>query len=71
MKKGMTFYFIEFLTIKKISGKNTFEIKNNPLVNSNKPMYIAKIKQRDYKKKFSRKELKTKKGIKVDYPYID
>ena len=56
---------------KRISGKKTFEIKNNPIRNNYLPMFIAKNKQIDKKNKFSILELKIKKGIDISYPFID
>lgn len=48
---------------KFISGKNTWEVKPNPLENSNKPMHIAKRKQKDKKSRFSPFKLKLRIGI--------
>ena len=70
-ENGNEFVFHRVSHKRIISGKKTFEIKNNPLVGSNTPMYIAKNKQKDFKKKFSRNKLKVKKGINIDYPFID
>ena len=70
-ESGKKYIFHRVSHSKKISGKKTFQIKNNPIVNSRGVMHIAKNKQIDDKKKFSRSKLKIKKGIKINYPFID
>lgn len=70
-EEGNKYVFHRVSHSERISGKKTFAIKNNPLANSKRTMYIAKNKQIDDKRRFSKSKLKTKKGIKIDYPFID
>lgn len=70
-EEGDDYFYHRTSHNKKISGKNAFCIKNNPLVNSNEAMYIEKKRQKDKKKRFSLFKLKTKKGRDISYKFID
>lgn len=70
-EEGNYYLFHKVSHSRRISGKNTFEIKNNPIINDYSIMYIAKNKQRDKKNKFSKEKLKIKKGVDISYKFID
>lgn len=55
----------------KISNKATFEIKKNPIVGDLRPMYIAKRRQTERKGRFSKNKLPIKKGVNINYEFID
>ena len=65
------FIFHKVSHSKKISGKNTFMIEDNPIVGDYRPMYISKSRQQDKKNRFSKEKLKIKKGVDISYHFID
>lgn len=66
-----SFLFHKVSHSKRISGKNTFKIDDNPIVGDYRPMYIAKNRQQDKKNRFSKEKLKTKTGVDISYHFID
>ena len=65
------FIFHKVSHSKRISGKNTFKIDDNPIVGDYRSMYISKNRQQDKKNRFSKEKLKTKKGVDISYPFIN
>ena len=52
-------------------GRSNFEIRPNPLYSGRNVMYIVKRKESDNKNRFSKFILNAKKGINVDFDFID
>ena len=64
-------YVFHRVTHSKTSGGKKNWKKENPLVSGgNKPMYIIKQEQKDYKTRFGKFKLETKSGVDISYPDI-
>ena len=57
------FIFHKVSHSKRICGKNTFKIDDNPILGDYRPMYISKNRQQDKKNRFLKEKLKTKKEL--------
>ena len=65
-------YLFHRVTSSKTSGgRKNYKIVPNPLYSGKNEMYIVKRLQKDDVNRFSKYKLDVRKGIKIDYPFID
>ena len=56
---------------KKSGGRTNYKITPNPLYSGKKEMYIVKRIEKDKKNRFSKFSLDVRKGININYKFID
>lgn len=68
---GNKYFFHRVTSSKKSGGRNNFKITPNPLYSGKDEMYIVKRIEKDKVNRFSKFKLDVRKGLSVEYPFID